>query len=52
MDTRAARAAGSVVLSFALLLPGAVPASADDIRAREYWLEDYGIAEAWRSTRG
>lgn len=52
MDTRAARAAGSVVLSFALLLPGAVPASADDIRAREYWLEDYGIAEAWKSTRG
>ncbi|WP_026551494.1 S8 family serine peptidase [Arthrobacter sp. H20] len=33
------------------LLP-AVPAQADDLREREYWLEDYGITEAWETTQG
>ena len=28
------------------------PARADSIRDREYWLADYGITEAWNTTRG
>jgi len=28
------------------------PASADAIRSREYWLDDYGIRSAWKTTRG
>ena len=35
----------------AALLP-ALPAQADDLREREYWLEDYGIVEAWETTKG
>jgi subtilisin family serine protease len=30
----------------------ATPAHADTIRNREYWLADYGITEAWNTTRG
>ncbi|RJT80981.1 peptidase S8 [Arthrobacter cheniae] len=48
----AIRAAAAGVVVPAVLFPGAVPASADDMRAKEYWLEDYGIAEAWKSTQG
>lgn len=49
----------------ALTLLGAAPASAvvplavppsttedDPVRAAEYWLDDYGIAKAWETTRG
>nr|WP_052541922.1 S8 family serine peptidase [Cryobacterium roopkundense] len=36
---------GSVVLD-------APPARADQIRDLEYWLGDYGFAEAWNTTRG
>lgn len=44
----------------ALTLVTAAPASAatpeapeeDPVRAAEYWLEDYGIEEAWQTTRG
>ncbi|MFJ6003315.1 S8 family serine peptidase [Arthrobacter sp. NPDC092385] len=43
-------AASAVVL--AVLLPAALPAAADEVRAKEYWLEDYGITEAWKSTQG
>jgi subtilisin family serine protease len=28
------------------------PASADNIRDKEYWLADYGIQKAWSTTRG
>ena len=28
------------------------PASADSIRDREYWLNQYGITSAWNTTRG
>ncbi|WP_413228265.1 S8 family serine peptidase [Arthrobacter sp. AET 35A] len=35
----------------AALLP-AFPAHADELREREYWLEDYGITEAWETTQG
>ncbi|MHA7292308.1 S8 family serine peptidase [Arthrobacter sp. HLT1-21] len=37
---------------FAAALLPAAPAQADDLREREYWLEDYGIAEAWQTTKG
>ncbi|MCY0904902.1 S8 family serine peptidase [Arthrobacter sp. H14-L1] len=30
----------------------AVPAHADDIRDREYWLDNYGIAKAWQVSQG
>ncbi|OUM40819.1 peptidase S8 [Arthrobacter agilis] len=40
------------IASLALALPFAVPAVADDIRGSEYWLEDYGITEAWKTTQG
>jgi type VII secretion-associated serine protease mycosin len=44
----------AVVLLAALfvLSGGAAPAYADNIRNREYWLTDYGIAAAWEVTRG
>ncbi|MDN4612499.1 S8 family serine peptidase [Arthrobacter burdickii] len=47
----AVRAGAAVVVCLAVLLP-ATPAAADDIRGKEYWLEDYGIEEAWQSTQG
>ena len=28
------------------------PADADPVRAAEYWLDEYGISEAWSTTRG
>lgn len=27
-------------------------AAADDIRSKEYWLKDYGITEAWKTSKG
>lgn len=37
----------------ALVLVGVAPAAhADSIRDLEYWLADYGISEAWATTRG
>lgn len=42
----------AAVLAVAASLFVAVPASADNIRAREYWLADYGIQTAWNTTRG
>ncbi len=49
---RAARAGAVVVTCLAVLLPPALPASADPMREKEYWLEDYGITDAWASTEG
>jgi hypothetical protein len=40
------RAGASVALAAAVLLPGAAPAAADEVRGKEYWLEDYGITPA------
>lgn len=45
-------AAIAALTAAGILLPAAAPATADDIRNREYWLGDYGIAEAWKVTRG
>ena len=50
------RAAGAgafsltAVLMFQLAAPS--PAHADEWRDREYWLADYGITEAWKTTQG
>jgi subtilisin family serine protease len=44
--------AGVVVLGVVASIVTAVPASADSIRDREYWLTSYGITRAWDTTRG
>ncbi|MHA7210578.1 S8 family serine peptidase [Arthrobacter sp. MDT1-65] len=49
---RSVRAGVGFAVALAVLLPGAVPAAADEVRDKEYWLEDYGITEAWKSTQG
>jgi subtilisin family serine protease len=43
---------GAVVLAVAGSLLVAGPASADNIRDREYWLANYGIQSAWSTTKG
>jgi len=49
----AALAAPLAVLSvLASVLVTVEPASADQIRDREYWLADYGITQAWQISRG
>ncbi len=48
----ALRAVTVVVACLAVAVPTALPAGADEVRDREYWLDDYGITEAWRSTQG
>jgi type VII secretion-associated serine protease mycosin len=54
---RAAARAFALTLAAASVLVGSVvieapPAHADSIRDREYWLDDYGIRDAWDVTRG
>jgi type VII secretion-associated serine protease mycosin len=47
--------AGATVVALAVLssvLLSTAPANADYIRDGEYWLEQYGIADAWETTRG
>ncbi|MBG6224199.1 subtilisin family serine protease [Arthrobacter sp. CAN_A2] len=48
----ALRTGTAVVVALGVLLQAALPAAADQVRAKEYWLEEYGIAEAWKSTQG
>ena len=46
---------GAAVLVGLVLASGAgaaTPAVADQVRERQYWLEDYGIEQAWSITRG
>jgi type VII secretion-associated serine protease mycosin len=55
--TRGARAAVALLAAAAsvaasLVGVGAAPAHADGIRDREYWLDEYGIRDAWAVTRG
>lgn len=39
------------IMALAILVP-ATTASADTIRDSEYWLDDYGIRQAWQTSRG
>ncbi|WP_258933430.1 hypothetical protein [Nesterenkonia pannonica] len=37
----------------ALILPtAAAPAGADTYRDMQFWLDDYGVEEAWETTEG
>ncbi|QEE61945.1 S8 family serine peptidase [Salinibacterium sp. dk2585] len=51
---RGSTIASALVAAFllALVSPAVSPAAADSIRDREYWLDDYGITQAWAKTRG
>lgn len=50
---RNGRAAVAFLLTAALASPMvSTPVFADEIRANEYWLEDYGVTQAWETTRG
>ncbi len=47
------RALSAVVVLVLLGTWSAAPArAADDIRSKEYWLKDYGITEAWKTSKG
>lgn len=51
------RVAIALIAGALAVLVGAVPAVAlapedDPVRAAEYWLDDYGIRDAWKTTRG
>ncbi|MFZ2963159.1 MAG: S8 family serine peptidase [Rhodoglobus sp.] len=45
---------GALVAALAIVasLVVAAPASADQVRDQEYWLDDYGIRTAWNTTQG
>lgn len=45
-------AAPLLVLALFGAMLTAAPAQADELRNREYWLEDYGITKAWQSSKG
>jgi len=45
----AAMAAGLALTSIVVVAPAA---NADEWRDQQYWLEDYGITDAWETTRG
>jgi len=49
---RSAIAALAAVCAVASVLLVAPPASADEVRDREYWLAEYGVEQAWATTRG
>ena len=45
-------AAVAVLAVAASVLLIAEPAAADQVRDRQYWLSDYGVTQAWNTTRG
>lgn len=47
---RSIAATAAVVVTSVLLV--AQPAAADAVREREYWLDEYGITQAWATTKG
>lgn len=49
---RRSGAAIVVLAAVASVLVVAAPSSADAVRDRQYWLDDYGIRDAWAVTRG
>jgi type VII secretion-associated serine protease mycosin len=52
MRGRLRRGIAAAVTALALVLAGATPARADQVRDLEYWLNDYGFTQAWSTTRG
>ncbi|WP_198425930.1 MULTISPECIES: S8 family serine peptidase [Microbacterium] len=57
MIRRLLAAAASAAVATTLVAAGptaaqAAPAEPDPVRAAEYWLADYGIEQAWQTTRG
>lgn len=46
------RKVAAAALSFILVTGFATPASADLVRDKQYWLEEYGFTQAWQSSRG
>lgn len=42
----------AVALTLVSIFVSAQPASADAIRDREYWINDYGFQKAWKITKG
>lgn len=54
--TRGWRARCALAVTLVMIFVGSIlvaaPASADNIRDKEYWLADYGITTAWKTTRG
>lgn len=46
------KALGAAALAMPLALLPAAAASADAVRSAEYWLEEYGITDAWQTTKG
>lgn len=49
---RRGRLVAALTVGVVLALATAVPAQADQVRQLEYWLNDYGISQAWHTTRG
>ncbi len=55
LSQRLARRLGAAAFAFVAVVSGVgagTPAFADQVRERQYWLEDYGIEQAWSITRG
>lgn len=50
--TRALQVAVAAGVAVVLAVGAPAPARADYLRDFEYWLADYGIADAWKTTRG
>lgn len=46
------RVLAGVTAGLVLALATVVPAQADQVRELEYWLNDYGITQAWQTSRG
>ncbi|KQV08462.1 S8 family serine peptidase [Leifsonia sp. Root112D2] len=46
------RVLAGVTAGLVLALATVVPAQADQVRELEYWLNDYGITQAWQASRG
>lgn len=45
-------AAGAILMASLASLLVATPAHADAVRDQEYWLQEYGIEAAWKTTKG
>jgi Subtilisin-like serine proteases len=50
--SRPLRIVVALTVGVVLALAAAVPAQADQVRQLEYWLNDYGISQAWQTSRG